>query len=139
MTLDEPTSRSLFASAKIARLATIGKDGHPHLVPIVFAIVGDHILSAVDQKPKRSRRLARLKNIEANPRVSLLADHYQDDWQHLWWVRADGLARIVPADSVSSSSVEALVERYPPYASDPPAGPYIDVMVERWIGWRAGA
>ena len=76
----------LFAAAPVARLATVGPDGCPHLVPVVFAVDGDVVYTAVDGKPKVSLRLRRLANIAARPQVSLLVDHYDDDWSRLWWV-----------------------------------------------------
>ena len=85
------TARALFAAARVARLATVTPDGSPHVVPIVFAVDGDTIYTAVDGKPKRSRQLQRLANIAAHPRVTVLADRYDEDWSQLWWVRADGV------------------------------------------------
>jgi len=127
------TPAALFASVPVARLATVGPDGAPHLVPIVFALVGtDVIVSAVDGKPKRSRALKRLANIAAEPRVSVLADHYEQDWSRLWWVRADGVARVLPA---YAEGLEALVERYPQYREAPPAGPFVEITVGSWSSW----
>lgn len=127
------TPAERFATCRVARLATAGPDGVPHLVPIVFALVGDVIHTAVDGKPKRTRRLKRLANIAANPRVSVLADHYEDDWSRLWWVRADGVARILDS---SPAGLAALVERYPQYLETPPPGPFLEITVERWSGWQ---
>jgi PPOX class probable F420-dependent enzyme len=125
-----------FATARVARLATVGPDGAPHVVPITFAVVGDTIVHAVDHKPKRTRALRRLANIAANPAVSVLADHYAEDWGALWWVRADGRARIVDADSDEGvGAIAALVERYSQYAERPPEGPVVVVDVARWSGW----
>ncbi|WP_250030704.1 TIGR03668 family PPOX class F420-dependent oxidoreductase [Paractinoplanes maris] len=127
------TPAQRFASVPVARLATVGADGAPHLVPIVFALVGeDVIVSAVDGKPKRTRALRRLANIAGEPRVSVLADHYEPDWSRLWWVRADGVARVRPA---YPEGLEALVERYPQYRATPPAGPFVEITVERWATW----
>ncbi|MET0422284.1 MAG: TIGR03668 family PPOX class F420-dependent oxidoreductase [Actinoplanes sp.] len=126
------TPAERFASARVARLATADADGVPHLVPFVFAVAGDRIFSAVDAKPKRSRALKRLANIAANPRVSVLADHYEDDWSRLWWVRADGVARVVDA---SPDGLAALVARYQQYRRTPPAGPFLEITVERWSAW----
>src|SRR3954468_11111345 len=67
-----------FAACRVARLATVRESGEPHLVPIVFAVTGAVIHTAVDAKPKRTRHLRRLANIAANPRVSVLADHYDE-------------------------------------------------------------
>ena len=72
-------ARVRFAGARVARLATTGSDGQPHLVPITFAVDGDLICTAVDYKPKTTPNLRRLRNIQQNPRVALLADHYADD------------------------------------------------------------
>jgi len=124
--------RELFASVPVARLATVDPSGAPHLVPIVFALTGDVIHSAVDAKPKRTRHLRRLANIAANPRVTVLADHYEDDWSRLWWVRADGVARVL-ADSPAGSA--ALAARYPQYRASPPAGPFLEITVDRWSAW----
>jgi PPOX class probable F420-dependent enzyme len=134
--VDVTEARSRFAGARVARLATVGTGGAPHLVPVTFALRGDRIVLAVDHKPKRTTELARLRNIEADPRVSLLADHYDDDWDRLWWVRADGTARVL-RDAGRAEPVEWLVARYPQYADRPPAGPVIVVDVGKWRGWAA--
>jgi PPOX class probable F420-dependent enzyme len=131
-------ARALFATARVARLATVGADARPHLVPIVFALDGDAIYSAVDAKPKRTTALKRLANVAHNPRVALLADHYDDaDWGALWWVRADGLARVVDEAAEAERAVALLRERYEQYRAEPPRGPVLAVAVERWSGWRA--
>ncbi|MET0817185.1 MAG: TIGR03668 family PPOX class F420-dependent oxidoreductase, partial [Solirubrobacteraceae bacterium] len=89
-------ARERLAGARVARLATAAADGRPHVVPCTFAVLGeDTIVSAVDHKPKRTTALRRLANIAANPRVAVLADHYEDDWDALWWARADGVARVL--------------------------------------------
>jgi PPOX class probable F420-dependent enzyme len=126
------TPAQRFAAARVARLATVGADGGPHLVPIVFAVAGDLIHTAVDAKPKRHRRLRRLDNIAHQPRVSVLADHYDDDWTRLWWVRADGVARVT---DTSAAGLAALRAKYPQYEQTPPAGPFITVEVSRWTAW----
>ena len=130
-------ARRLFAGARVARLATVAADGRPHLVPVVFALEGDVVYSAVDEKPKRTRRLRRLENVHANPRVALLADHYDDsDWDALWWVRADGVARVLEGPE-AAPGIELLTARYDQYREAPPRGPVLAVAVERWSGWRA--
>ena len=128
------TPAELFAGARVARLATVDDTGAPHLVPIVFALVGDVIYSAVDDKPKRHRRLRRLVNVAHEPRVSVLADHYDDDWTRLWWVRADGTAAVLPD---SGDGLAALAARYPQYTAVPPAGPFLRIEVHRWSCWSA--
>ena len=117
----------------VARLATVGADGRPHVVPICFAVKGDTLYTAVDEKPKRTRRLKRLANIEANPQVEVLIDHYEDDWSRLWWVRLRGTARIVD----DRTAVELLAAKYPQYARQPPSGPVIAVTIEERTEWTS--
>jgi PPOX class probable F420-dependent enzyme len=130
-------ARERFAAAPVARLATIGADGQPHLVPVTFALAGDVVYTAVDAKPKQTTRLQRLRNIRASPRVALLADHYDADWARLWWVRADGLAVIHERTADLPWLAALLAERYPQYRAQPPSGPVIQIAVHRWTGWAA--
>jgi PPOX class probable F420-dependent enzyme len=129
-------ARERFASARVARLATAGADGRPHLVPIVFAVDGDRIYSVVDAKPKRTVALRRLANVRQNPAVAVLVDHYDDaDWSALWWVRADGAGRVLdPPDAEAQRGIALLAERYP---QQRPTGALLAVDVERWSGWSA--
>ncbi len=127
-----------FAAARVARLATVDADGQPHLVPIVFVVAGDRLYTVVDGKPKRTTALRRLANVAANPKVSVLVDHYADDWRELWWVRADGTARIVPIDSAEGrTALRLLTERYPQYAETVPPGPVLAIDIARWVSWTA--
>ena len=136
MTAEE--ARRRFAGCRVARLATVDPTGRPHLVPVVFALLGSTVYTAVDAKPKRHTALRRLANVAANPRVALLADHYEDDWDALWWVRADGTARVLDvADPAVRDGLARLVDRYPQYRTQPPAGPVLVVDVHRFTGWSA--
>jgi PPOX class probable F420-dependent enzyme len=127
-----------FAEAAVARLATVRADGAPHIVPVVFAADGDRIVMAVDPKPKRSRELLRLRNIASNPAVSLLVDHYEADWRALWWVRADGQARIVEPGRERDEVVDRLIEKYAQYVELPGAfGDAVIVNVTAWSSWSA--
>jgi PPOX class probable F420-dependent enzyme len=131
-------ARARFAAARVARLATVDATGAPHLVPIVFAVDGDTIVSAVDAKPKRTPALRRLENVRAHPRVAVLADHYEDDWSTLWWVRADGTGRVLePAADEARRALDLLEERYAQYGASRPEGPVLAIAVERWSGWAA--
>jgi PPOX class probable F420-dependent enzyme len=130
------TPQERFASARVARLATVSASGQPHLVPVVFALVGQRIYTAVDAKPKRTKALRRLANIAANPRVAVLVDRYDEDWRALWWVRADGVARIA-IEPEAREGIAALVERYTQYRAEPPPGPVIAIDVDRWSYWSA--
>jgi PPOX class probable F420-dependent enzyme len=136
--LERASALALFSSARVVRLATVRADGAPHAVPICFAVEGDVVYSAVDHKPKRSRALQRLANIAANPAVSLLADEYSEDWSALWWVRADGIARVMEAGEPEHDHASRLLRaRYPQYVGAPSFGPVIVVQVDRWTGWRS--
>jgi PPOX class probable F420-dependent enzyme len=104
----------------VARLATTGASGGPHLVPIVFVRVGECLWSPVDGKPKAGSELARVRNIRERPEVSLLLDEYTDDWKRLWWVRIDASGRVVQLqagqeDASFMAAQEALREKYPQY------------------------
>ena len=77
----------------------------------------------MDAKPKSSTDLRRLRNIRANPRVAVLADHYEDDWGALWWVRADGLATVLDEAAAMAPAFALLAARYPQYREQPPGGP----------------
>ena len=121
--------------ARVARLATVGPDGRPHVVPICFVVDGDTLYTAVDEKPKTTRRLQRLRDIEANPGVCVLIDHYEEDWSRLWWVRLRGTARIVKDDRV----LPLLAQKYEQYRREPPRGPLIAVTIEDRREWAAVA
>lgn len=138
MILAPDTARNRFAGARVARLATASPDGQPHLVPVTFASYGDTVAIAIDHKPKTTTSLKRLANIEANPLVSLLTDEYSDDWERLWWVRADGTARTEHHGGERTNALARLAERYPQYRERPPDGPVILVRVTRWLGWSFG-
>jgi PPOX class probable F420-dependent enzyme len=136
--LERASALGLFASARVVRLATVRPDGTPHVVPICFALEGDTVYSAVDHKPKASRALQRLANIAAQPRVSLLADAYSEDWSALWWVRADGIARAVEAGESEHDRASGLLRaRYEQYEGAPAFGPVIVVRVDLWHGWSS--
>lgn len=135
--MDAHVAAARFAAARVARLATVGADLRPHLVPVVFAVVGGTIVTAVDAKPKSTPRLRRLDNIRSNPQVALLADEYDEDWSRLWWVRADGHARVVDSGAQFDSALTALTAKYEQYQQSVPGGPVILVNVQRWTGWTA--
>ncbi|MEJ3654727.1 TIGR03668 family PPOX class F420-dependent oxidoreductase [Actinomycetes bacterium KLBMP 9759] len=138
--MDPAEQRARFASARVARLATLRPDGSPRLVPVTFALVDDLICIAVDEvKPKSTTRLARLADVRRDPRVGLLADHYADDWAQLWWVRVDGTAAVHDDGPVRAAALAALVAKYEPYALQPPDGVVMVITPGRWSGWTAAA
>ena len=136
MRLDPAEARARFTGSSVLRLATAGSDGRPHLVPCTFAVDrAGRVVIGIDNKPKSSANLRRLRNIAENPRVSLLADHYADDWTQLWWARADGTAAIERSGPEHARHWELLMTRYPQYGGQVLDGPVIVVTVESWSGW----
>jgi PPOX class probable F420-dependent enzyme len=135
-------ARVRFAASRVAHLATADAAGVPHIVPVTFAVgaagpadPAGTVYFGVDHKPKRSTDLRRLRNIAANPRVALMADHYADDWSALWWSRGDGLARILGGGGERDTAVALLREKYPQYTRQPPLGPVVAIDVHTWSGW----
>jgi PPOX class probable F420-dependent enzyme len=134
--VDPVDARDRFARADVLRLATADADGRPHVVPCTFAVDGaGRVVIGVDHKPKSSARLRRLANIEANPRVSMLVDHYAADWEQLWWARADGIATVELSGEEHGRHWELLRAKYPQYAGQALDGPVIAVRVTAWTGW----
>jgi PPOX class probable F420-dependent enzyme len=125
------------STESVAHMASSGPDGMPHVVPITFAIEGKVLYFAVDAKPKRTTNLKRLRNIAANPAVSILIDHYEDDWNRLWWVRLDGRARILTEHDEIKRALDLLAARYGQYRTNRPNGPVVAVLIERTSGWSA--
>ena len=121
----------------MARLATIDADGRPHVVPIVFAIDGDTLYSAVDRKPKRSRTLRRIENARARPDVTILVDRYDDDWSRLWWIRIRGRARVLDEGDEVERALRLLREKYPQYHDEPPGPPVLAIDVLELRKWSA--
>ncbi len=121
--------------ARVARLATTDSDGRPHLVPIVFALDGDTLYSAVDRKPKRSSTLRRIENARARPDVTILVDHYEENWGGLWWIRLRGRARVLDDGDERQRALALLQEKYPQYRTEPPDGPVLAVDVTEVREW----
>jgi PPOX class probable F420-dependent enzyme len=135
--MTEFDAAAMFAESPVAMLATVGPDAVPHIVPVVFAVHGDVVYTAVDAKRKSTRRLRRLANIEANPQVSLLVDHYENDWSQLWWVRADGVAAIHYSGEEMAAGYALLRRKYSQYQRIALDGPVVTVDVKRWSSWQA--
>jgi PPOX class probable F420-dependent enzyme len=112
--------RARLETARVARLATLDAKRGPHLVPICFACNGTVFYSAIDRKPKRvaPNRLARLKNIQKTPQVALLVDHYDEDWERLWYVLVRGEAKLVSSVVERQRALQLLRAKYPQYGPD---------------------
>ena len=127
--------RERLAQARVAHLATTSAGGRAHVVPCCFVLDGDVVYSAVDAKPKTSLRLQRIRNLEANPSVSLVVDHYEEDWTRLWWVRIDGSGRTITSGAEREAALELLAAKYAQYVEARPPGPVIAVHVDAWRAW----
>ena len=118
-------------------MATLTPSGAPHLVPFCFVLADGVLYSAVDRKPKRAGRLRRLANVGADARVTVLVDHYEEDWSRLWWIRVDGRGRELGSGDEATRALALLAAKYPQYAAAPPPGPVLRIDVDRWVGWSA--
>jgi PPOX class probable F420-dependent enzyme len=124
--------------ARVARLATIDPDGRPHLVPITFAVEGEVLYSAVDSKPKQTRRLRRIENARERPDVTVLIDHYEEDWSKLWWTRLRASARVLDSGEEFERARSLLAEKYPQYrGAGLPEGPVLALDLTEWRSWAA--
>jgi PPOX class probable F420-dependent enzyme len=132
--------RAFIESQRVGRLATVDEHGRPHAVPVCFALAGDVVYSAIDEKPKRAgAKLRRLRNIEANPNVVLLLDVYDDaDWWRLRYMQLRGRARVIDGGDEHGRAIGLLRRRYAQYASMAlEERPVIAIDVERVVEWRA--
>jgi PPOX class probable F420-dependent enzyme len=129
--------RQRVGEARVARLGTVDAQGRPHIVPICFVLEGDVLYSAVDRKPKRSPQLKRLENIRAHPEVTLLIDHYEEDWSRLWWVRLRGRGRVLEEGEERERALALLAEKYPQYRVEPPVDAAIAIDLHDWREWHA--
>ena len=138
--LDEAARRFL-TRRRVAHLATATADGGPHVVPICFALIEDAIYIALDEKPKRGgdpRQLRRVRNLIANPRVSIVADEYAEDWARLGFVLVYARARLIEAGLEHATAIAALRQKYPQYqAMALEERPVIVADIERVTTWGA--
>ena len=138
MKLTSLESRMRAVAQGHAYLVTVSGDGKPHAVPVTFAGSHEQLAIGIDEKPKSTNDLKRLRNIRENSRVSLLWDHYDDDWTQLWWARADGKASIEERGALWEDAWAALNRKYQQYQGRRHEGPVILVEVTNWTGWAHG-
>ena len=141
---DEAAARAWLAAERVARLATADADGAPHVVPVCFALSDDggSLYITIDEKPKdASRPLKRIRNIQANPQVALVADRYAENWSQLAWVMVRGRAELLEPNPGEHAAAQALLRaKYAQYRQMALAGlPVIAVRIERLTWWRTVA
>ena len=135
-TLPDAEAWGRLAAARVAHLASVRDDGRPHVVPIVFAVQDRSVYSIADPKPKSGLDLLRHRNIRANPAVSLLVDAYDEAWERLWWVRADGSARVIEDGDDRETTIRLLRAKYPQYTTwTTPFGAATVIEIERLTSW----
>jgi PPOX class probable F420-dependent enzyme len=132
-------ARELLAAERVARLAFLDEDDRPRVLPVTFAVEGDAVWSAIDEKPKRTPEPARVRYLRRRPAAALAVDRYDDDWSRLAWVQLLGRVDVVPADSSpeATTALAALAAKYEQYARRAPPGPLLRLTVERALHWRA--
>ena len=135
--MDRSTAWALIETARVATLGTVRAGGSPHLVPCVFAPSDPVVYIPVDAKPKRTRALARLANLEADPRAVILVQRWDEDWSRLWWVRLDGRARLLHDASEMEAPRRLLLARYEQYTGPAELHPIIAVDIDSWTAWSA--
>jgi PPOX class probable F420-dependent enzyme len=106
---------AMLREARVGRLGTADAAGRPLVVPVCFAFDGAAFYSAVDDKPKRTRQLRRLRNVADNPQASLLVDVWDEDWTRLAWVRVDGRADVLTGGDDFTRGLGLLRAKYPQY------------------------
>ena len=136
-----PEQAARLSDTPVGHLATADASGCPHVIPVCFAYDGEYLYSVLDAKPKRSALtgLRRVRNILENPHVSLVIDHYDEDWSRLWYLLVHGQAELIEDGEVPAQAIALLRSKYPQYRQMPLNGnPVIRITPERATGWAAG-
>ena len=133
-----PSQDRFLRSARAGHLATADANGQPHVIPVCYVFDGQTIYSVLDSKPKSTllRQLRRVRNILANPQVSLVVDHYEEDWTRLQYVMVTGDAELLESGEEWTRSIVMLREKYPQYqVMDLGESPVIKITPVRFVPW----
>jgi len=128
----------LLAHAPVGRLATADANGVPHVIPVCYALMDGMIYSVLDQKPKRASltRLRRVRNILANPQVSLVVDHYEESWERLWYILITGPAELLEEGAERPAAIQVLRQKYAQYRlMNIESNPVIKIMPSHVVSW----
>ncbi len=138
MTLEELPgwTRDLLVSERVARLGFVDEEERPRVLPVTFAVAGEAVWSAIDEKPKRTGEPARVRRLRRRPEAALCVDVYSDDWSQLAWVQLLGRVEWLSVEQ-GAEGMAALAAKYEPYAQRTPPGPLMRLTVERALYWRA--
>jgi PPOX class probable F420-dependent enzyme len=129
-------ARELIAESRVGRLGMLDEHDRPRVLPVTYAVAEGAVWSAIDEKPKRSPELARIRFLRRRPEAALCVDRYDDDWERLAWVQLLGRIDVLQAGE-HAAAMDALAARYAPYRERPPRGPLLRLRVERALQWRA--
>jgi len=131
------SDRDLLATARVGHLATAGRDGRPHVVPVCFAWVPPFLYSAIDGKPKRTRLLRRVRNVVDSGRASFVVDQWSEDWRQLAYVLIEGPAVVLDDGQERDEALILLTAKYPQYDDLPLIGnAVIRLTAERTVAWH---
>ena len=125
--------------ARVARLATIGEDGAPRIVPVCFAVDRGVFYTPIDRKPKRGEP-ARVRNLERRKSAALLIDHYEENWRKLWYVMIRGQGKVLrPPDGGERVRALALLRaKYRQYRGPmlPQEAIILRISPRAWRSWQ---
>jgi len=131
-------ARQMLTQKRVAHLATASKGGKLSVVPICFVYSGSLIYSAIDEKPKTTTNLRRIRNITENPHVSFIVDEYREDWKRLRYVILPGTATILLTGREHGTAIQSLRKKYAQYRTMRlEERPIIRIKPIRTIAWRS--
>ena len=136
-------ARRFLEAHRVGHLATAGRDGAPHVIPVCYALDDEALYFIADEKPKRRapRELQRLKNLRENARAALVVDDYDEDWSRLAWVLVRGTASVLSEPAAHAAALRLLRARYAQYEAmrldDSMRHPVVRIDPVRVTMWRS--
>ena len=134
-------ARDLLERSPLGHLSYLDDHDRPRVLPVTFAVAGEQLWTAIDQKPKRkpADQIARVRYLRRRPEAALCVDHYEDDWSRLAWVQVMASAEILDLDTDdgAGTALDRLRAKYDHYREAPPEGPFVGLSPDRVLCWRA--